>query len=91
MVTKGKKRGEYRFTYKPDGSVKKVALAGSFNQWKPQSMIRQKSGEFALTLPLTAGYYEYKFIADGNWVQDSQNGAYAFNPYGTVNSVLKAD
>jgi 1,4-alpha-glucan branching enzyme len=91
MVTKGKKKGEYRFSYKPAGKVKNVDLAGSFNQWKPQPMTKQKTGEFVLTLPLAAGYYEYKFIADGNWVEDSQNGAYAFNPYGTVNSVLKAE
>lgn len=91
MVTKGKKNGEYRFVYKPSGKVKKVSLVGSFNQWKPKTMTKQKTGEYALNLPLTAGYYEYKFIADGQWIEDSENGAYAFNPYGTVNSVLKAE
>lgn len=91
MVTKGKKKGEYRFVYKPAGKAAKVSVAGSFNQWKPQSMKHQKTGDFALSVPLSAGYYEYKFIADGHWVEDAENGAYVFNPYGTINSVLKVE
>ena len=91
MVTKGKKKGEYQFVYKPANEVKKVSLVGSFNQWHPQTMRKQKSGEFTVSVPLGAGYYEYKFLADGNWVDDTQNGAYVFNPYGTMNSVLKVE
>ncbi len=91
MVTKGKKKGEYRFVYKPAEKVSKVSIAGSFNQWKPQAMRKQKGGEFAVSMPLSAGYYEYKFIADGTWVNDADNGAYTFNPYGTVNSVFRAE
>ena len=91
MVTKGKKNGVYRFKIKPPGKPKKVLLAGTFNQWKPQTMTRQKTGEYALSVPLTAGYYEYKFLVDGYWLEDAQNGAYTFNPYGTMNSVLKVE
>ena len=92
MVTKGKKNGEYRFSYKPaSNKVTKVSVAGSFNNWIPRAMTRQKTGEFAVSVPLAAGYYEYKFLADGQWVEDVENEAYAFNPYGTVNSVLKAE
>lgn len=91
MVKTGKKKGEYRFTYTPSGKTQKVALAGSFNNWKPQPMMKQKTGEFSITVPLAAGYYEYKFIVDGTWVEDKDNGAYTFNPYGTLNSVLKVE
>ena len=91
MVTKGKQKGEYKFVYKPAGKVSKVSVAGSFNQWKPQTMRKQKTGAYALTVPLAEGYYEYKFLADGRWVDDAENGAYAFNPYGTLNSVLKVE
>jgi len=91
MVKSGKKKGEFCFVYKPSGKVQKVALAGSFNQWKPQTMTKQKNGEYTLTIPLAAGYYEYKFLVDGNWMEDKDNGAYTFNPYGTLNSVLKVD
>jgi 1,4-alpha-glucan branching enzyme len=91
MVKTGRKKGEYRFVYNPSGKVQKVALAGSFNNWKPQPMTKQKTGEFSITIPLAAGYYEYKFIVDGTWVEDKDNGSYSFNPYGTLNSVLKAE
>ena len=91
MVTKSKKKGEFKFVYKPAGKAAKVSVAGSFNQWKPKAMRKQKTGEFTVSVPLAEGYYEYKFIADGHWVDDAENGAYAFNPYGTLNSVLQVE
>lgn len=51
-----------------------VYLAGTFNNWKPNDIVMQKSGDF-WTLPLTLapGNYQYKFIVDGKWITDPTN------------------
>ena len=49
--------------------AKSVFLAGSFNDWNPQStpMEQTAAGRWETALELTPGRYEYKFIVDGNW------------------------
>ena len=46
MVTKGKKKGEYRFVYKPSGEVKKVSVAGNFNQWAFNSKSKHNNSTY---------------------------------------------
>jgi 1,4-alpha-glucan branching enzyme len=88
MIGKGSKKGTMRFALTPAGSVKKVELAGSFNDWHPSALKKQKDGSFAATVAIPAGRYEYKFVVDGQWIVDSDNNAWALNPYGTLNSLL---
>ena len=62
--------GKVTFTY--NGSASKVLLAGSFNSWSGVSMT--KSGTtFTYTYELAPGKYEYKFVADGSWINDPRN------------------
>ena len=89
MFTKGTKPGQYKFATKPT-NAKKVLVAGDFNGWKPAAMRKQTDGSFALTVTLRPGSYEYKFIVDGNWIEDPENSTWALNPYGTINSVATA-
>jgi len=88
MVGKGSTKGTTRFSLKAENSVKKVQLAGDFSKWKATSMTKQKNGTFVAVVPLKPGNYEYKFIVDGQWRVDPDNGAWALNPYGTLNSVV---
>jgi len=90
MFTKGKKNGTIRFSFRSPGSDQKVQVAGSFSQWQPLTMKRQKDGSFALTVTVPAGTHEYRFIVDGNWTTDPENDTYVLNPYGSANSVAQA-
>jgi len=90
MFEKGRKKGTYRFVLRSTNGVAKVALAGDFNNWQPARMRKQKDGSHVSIVPLAPGTYEYKFIVDGRWVVDEENGAFAWNPYGSVNSVAVA-
>jgi 1,4-alpha-glucan branching enzyme len=71
--------------------AKEVAVAGSFNEWKPKQTVlaRDKSGRWSVALPLTPGRYEYRFVVDGSWVNDQRPTEAVSNPFGSINNVLK--
>jgi thiol-disulfide isomerase/thioredoxin/mono/diheme cytochrome c family protein len=65
------------FRYRPTGRVSGVCLAGTFNDWKPESTRLSgpdKAGWFTTTLRLPLGRYQYKFVAVGQgWRSDPGN------------------
>lgn len=67
-----------------------VYLAGTFNGWNAQSDLMEKGddGVWRLSLSLSAGRHEYKFVIDGAWTTDPN--AYDTGPdgYGGENAVL---
>ena len=67
-----------------------VGIAGSFNDWHPSvtPMIRLNDGEWAKELSLPPGRYEYRFVVDGEWVDDPAATELIPNLFGTVNAVL---
>jgi 1,4-alpha-glucan branching enzyme len=71
--------------------VREVYLAGDFNGWDPTArrMKRQKKGEptFVAVVDLEPGRYEYKYVADGEWV--CSEGERVVNDQGTENSVIE--
>ena len=73
----GKDQFEVLLRYKPAGTVKSVALAGSFNEWNAKAKPMEgpdKDGYFTTRLELKAGTYEYKFVLDGKtWIADPDN------------------
>ncbi|MBN1123505.1 MAG: glycogen-binding domain-containing protein [Sedimentisphaerales bacterium] len=88
MISQVNKKGTIRFVYSPDGPVTQVCLAGSFNNWQPASMKKQKNGLYALELKMSKGQHEYKFVVDGVWQSDPENADTVQNALGTVNSVV---
>ncbi len=91
MYSKGNKKGTIRFAYKPDMEVKKVELAGDFNNWVPSRMRKQKDGSYVSNVGvIVKGKLEYKYVVDGDWRTDPDNSSFAVNEYG-VNSVAQAD
>lgn len=79
------------FVYRPDQpSCRTVALAGSFNDWKPDKgkMNRQKDGTYRKRVTLGPGEHRYKFVVDDQWVEDPQAEKQTVNEFGTRDSVV---
>jgi hypothetical protein len=52
--------------------------------------MKQKSaGRWETTLALAPGRYEYKFIADGEWIHDPSAQQNVPNIHGSLNSVCE--
>ena len=69
---------------------KKVILTGTFNNWDEEALHMKPAGNgWELRLQLPPGEYEYKFIADGKWMEDPANPEKRRNQYDTFNSVLR--
>jgi 1,4-alpha-glucan branching enzyme len=68
-----------------------VSVAGTFNNWKPGAtpLAGIGGGKWAKELPLAPGRYEYRFVVDGQWIDDAKAKAYAPNPHGGRNAVLE--
>ena len=66
-----------------------VAIAGSFNGWRPEPAQLVGNGKWAKELMLRPGTYEYLFVADGSWLADPLAGEAVPNPFGGVNSLLR--
>lgn len=65
-----------------------VAVAGSFNSWKPEQASTTGSGGWVKELTIGPGRYEYMFVVDGQWMADPNAKEFAPNPFGGQNSVL---
>ena len=88
-----KKTGEKKANFVLEApSAGKVALAGDFNNWSDtQTKLRRnkKNNLWKKNLTLKPGRYEYKFVVDGNWINDPNNSNRIQNSFGTENSVIK--
>jgi len=72
----------------PDAS--EVILMGDFNQWnkKAHPMKKNKYGIWSKTIILFPGTYEYKFMADNEWINDPDNHLLCSNNFGTKNNFI---
>ncbi|MDX2446608.1 MAG: AAA family ATPase [Desulfobacterales bacterium] len=69
-----------------------VKIGGNFNNWNPGDeflMERDEYGTWKKNIFLKPGTYQYKFVVDGEWVEDQNNSNYIHNTYGGNNSVLE--
>ena len=73
---------------KPD--AKTVCVAGSFNEWKPETspLAPLGNGRWAGDLAIKPGRHEYLFVVDGQWLPDPNARESVQNPFGGKNSVL---
>jgi hypothetical protein len=69
-------------------NAQQVMLSGSFNNWSvdEQPMTKTENGWIA-NIQLNAGKYWYKFIVDGNWMDDEDNLLRENDGVGNINSV----
>lgn len=79
------------FTVPAEGA-KKVSVVGDWNKWsaKAEPLKKLKNGTFKGTVNLDAEKsYEFRYLVDGNFINDDQADAYAWNDYaGAENGVL---
>jgi 1,4-alpha-glucan branching enzyme len=66
-----------------------VFIAGTFNLWNQSShpLKKDKHGVWKVTLPLTPGRYEYRYVTDGRWENDPFCEGCSQNQFGTMNCV----
>jgi 1,4-alpha-glucan branching enzyme len=66
-----------------------VLLSGSFNSWDTHTlpMRKNREGVWKTAIDLAPGCYEYKFRADGVWVENISGVETTPNPFGTRNLV----
>ncbi len=79
----------YRFELTGHEKAARIAVAGSFNNWKPDElrMIRIQ-GTWMLPLYLREGTHAYKFIVDQQWITDPANKVTRPDGKGNQNSFL---
>ncbi len=79
----------YKFSLADYANAKSVILAGSFNNWnkKKPKMQRSVSG-WELPVYLPEGTYAYKFIVDGEWINDPANKIVRRDASGNTNSFI---
>ena len=83
------KNGNAHFKLKGYNDAKRVIIAGSFNKWHEHLFKMNKVDDgWELTLQIKPGVHQYRFIVDGNWMEDPSNIHKVINEYGGHNSVL---
>ena len=72
-------------------NAEEVHLAGEFNTWNPKKnpLRKDAKGYWRGSLRLRSGRYEYRFLVDGNWENDSKASEYIPNAFGTWNCVIE--
>ncbi|GCC53282.1 hypothetical protein SanaruYs_35250 [Chryseotalea sanaruensis] len=61
-------------TLKGFSTAKNVFVTGNFNDWRDKELkMKQTTNGWELPLTLASGNYEYKFVVDGNWINDPDN------------------
>lgn len=81
--------GGILFSYR-NREVVEVLLAGDFNSWSGEPMVKvdPDSDIWQRIVPAGPGTYRYKFIVNGEWISDPANDATEPAPYGGANSVV---
>lgn len=74
-----------------DLNATSVAVAGTFNDWNPNTKILHPvgSGHWLKETVLAPGTYEYCLVVDGQWRPDPAARETVPNPFGGRNSVLR--
>ena len=72
-------------------AAKEVHIVGDFNGWElgNESSMKNENGRWVKKLPLNPGKYHYRFVVDGEWVEDPANPKKIQNPFGQMNSLIE--
>jgi hypothetical protein len=77
----------HRFVLKGKDDARRVAVTGNFINWSREGFKMNRSSEgWYLDIYLREGTYTYKFIADGEWVEDKANPDNRLDANGNLNS-----
>lgn len=79
---------DVEFTLPGNQQAQHVYVCGTFNRWAETELALKKNNDgWQITIPLQPGVYMYKFIVDGNWIEDPNNPDKIQNQFLTFNSV----
>ena len=83
------KRKKVTFSFYANGA-KSVFVSGDFCGWdtKKYPMKLKSDNNWKTQLVLPEGQYQYKFLVDGQWINDPLNEKVCENCFGTQNNVL---
>lgn len=89
MLTTGDQRAVAFEIFAPQART--VYAAGSFNQWNTQlfRLSKDERGQWRGTLRLAPGLYQYRFVVDGQWMDDPRARVTVPNDFGTRNAVVE--
>jgi len=77
----------------PAKEAEKVAVIGSFNEWKEEAtpLKKLKNGSFKGTVDLETGSsYEFKYLIDGAYANEQEADGFAWSDFANAeNSLLK--
>ncbi|RNC86401.1 MAG: hypothetical protein ED556_08910 [Winogradskyella sp.] len=83
------KYGNVKFKLKGYEDADKVIISGTFNRWDETGFKMNKTNYgWEVTLQLRPDIYEYKFIVDGDWIEDPNNPSKTSNKFGGYNSLI---
>jgi len=70
-------------------TAEEVLLLGDFTNWEEDPILlkHERDGIWKVVVPLEPGNYEYRFIVDGDWRDDTKCVQRRTNPFGTTNCV----
>lgn len=71
--------------------AKQVYVVGDFNDWKldENSLMSFENGTWSKRMNLVSGRYRYRFVKDGQWLEDPNNPNKTMNPYGQMDSLIE--
>jgi len=72
--------------------AKNAFVCGDFNNWseKKNELKKLKNGNFKGTIDLEKdNTHEFKYLVDGNWMNEEQADSFKWNDLGSENSVLE--
>ncbi len=72
-------------------TARSVHIVGDFNNWNidEKGSLEKENGTWTKKLTLPLGSYQYRFVVDGQWIEDPVNPQLVTNPYGEFNSVVE--
>lgn len=76
-------------TFQHPGATR-VFIAGTFNDWSTDATPLLNAGDnsWAVDITLPPGHHEYRFVVDGEWMDDPQAAETVPNAFEGMNAVL---
>ena len=71
-------------------NAQSVSVAGDFSDWQTDRypLKKDEKGLWTITIRLAPGRYEYRFVVDGEWLNDPKCDERTPNEFGGENCVL---
>jgi glycosidase len=94
ILIKNQAQLTHTFTYTPKPDLANldldVAVKGTFNNWQLSPLsYNNQSRSFELTVPLKSGVYQYKYVVQGEELNDVNNPRIVSNGMGGTNSEIE--